>query len=309
LQLVTHLYKDHLLEEEHFLDWVLKNLDSCPPERLFLWLLLVSIYWQDLTSSRRRSKRLAESLLNHAEKVRANPLITSDLFSDEFVQLYGLDEQSEPSPVLGFLEETIIRLLVTNPVSFLLPKTWDKHGGILHTLSQRRALPQINRVVEDLSTRNRRLLRPSKSPSASTVDSTSRLYRLLDSVDYSISVRIDRLAYDCMELISESSTLISTVLQWASSYYREGSHRVYLVTRLLRRWSHLGADIDDGVLSYLHSMMSNRSNDPCVVFRIIAELVRSKTFSTGRYLQWLIATGSVSQGSDLSAVSSELFFL
>jgi mediator of RNA polymerase II transcription subunit 12 len=153
------------------------------------------------------------------------------------------------------------------------------------------------------------LLRPSKTPGASTVDSTARLYRLLDSVDYSVNVRIDRLAYDCMELISEYSTLISTVLKWASSYYREGSHRIYLVTRLLRRWSHLGADIDDGVLSYLHSMMPNRSNDPRVVFRIIAELVRSKTFSTGRYLQWLIATGSVSQGSDISAVSCVPFFL
>jgi mediator of RNA polymerase II transcription subunit 12 len=77
---VTHLYKEHLLEEEHFLDWVLKNIDICPPERLFLWLLLVSIYWQDLTSSRRRSKRLAESLLNHAEKVRENPYVDMDFF-------------------------------------------------------------------------------------------------------------------------------------------------------------------------------------------------------------------------------------
>jgi mediator of RNA polymerase II transcription subunit 12 len=228
-------------------------------------------------------------------------------FSDEFIlQLYGLEEQSESSPVLGFLEETVIRLLVTNPVSFLLPKTWDKHGDILHALSQRRALPQINRVIEELAARNRRLLRPSKSTGASTVDSTGRLYRLLDSVDCSVSIRIDKLACDCMELISDSSTLVSAVLQWASSYYREGTQRVYLATRLLRRWSHLGADIDDAVLSYLHSMMPNRSNDSHIVFRIIAELVRSKTFSTGRYLQWLIATGSVSQGSDLSAVSSLL---
>jgi mediator of RNA polymerase II transcription subunit 12 len=77
---VTHLYKEQLLEEEHFLDWVLKNIDTCAPERLFLWLLLVSIYWQDLTSSRRRSKRLAESLLNHAEKVRANHYVDMDHF-------------------------------------------------------------------------------------------------------------------------------------------------------------------------------------------------------------------------------------
>ena len=72
LQLTTHLFKEHLLEEDHFLDWVLKNIESCSSERLFIWLLIVSIpsYWLELTSSRRRGKILAESLLHHAEKVR-----------------------------------------------------------------------------------------------------------------------------------------------------------------------------------------------------------------------------------------------
>jgi mediator of RNA polymerase II transcription subunit 12 len=69
LQLATSLYKEHLLEDEHFLDWILKCLDSSPPERLFLWLLIGSLYGQDLTASRRRGKRLAEYLLSHAEKV------------------------------------------------------------------------------------------------------------------------------------------------------------------------------------------------------------------------------------------------
>lgn len=71
LQLATSLYKDHLLEEDHFLDWILKNLESCPPERLFIWLLIASLYGPELTASRRRGKRLAESLLNHTEKVRS----------------------------------------------------------------------------------------------------------------------------------------------------------------------------------------------------------------------------------------------
>lgn len=71
LQLTTHLFKEHLLEDDHYLDWVLKSLDTCSSERLFFWLLVVCIpdFWLSLISSRRRGKRLAESLLGQAEKV------------------------------------------------------------------------------------------------------------------------------------------------------------------------------------------------------------------------------------------------
>ncbi|KAF2703949.1 hypothetical protein K504DRAFT_417440 [Pleomassaria siparia CBS 279.74] len=286
LQLVTHLYKEKLLEEDHFLEWVLKNLEICPTERLFLWLLLVSIFWPNLISSRRRSKRLAEALLNQAEK------------------LYQLEAESQASPVLVFLEETIIRLLVTNPTALLLPMTWDKHGAVLRTLSQRRSHPQISRIVADLEKRNRRLLRPSSDASSTTVDAPGQVYRLLDSLDCSVNVHIDTLSDQCMELISDPKSLISTALAWASSMYRDGVYRTYLVTRLLRKWSLLGFDVDDGILSYLTRMSGHASNELRIVFRIVAELVRSKTFSIGRYLQWLIATGSLGYSSDFSAPST-----
>lgn len=55
---------------DHFLDWILNNVAICTSERLFIWLLIVSIpaYWRDITSCRRRGKRLAEALLNHVTK-------------------------------------------------------------------------------------------------------------------------------------------------------------------------------------------------------------------------------------------------
>jgi len=46
------------------------------------------------------------------------------------------------------------------------------------------------------------------------------------------------------------------------------------------------------------------SGEPRILFRIVAELVRSKHFSAGRYLQWLIATGSLGHGVDISSPSS-----
>lgn len=107
-----------------------------------------------------------------------------------------------------------------------------------------------------------------------------------------------------METMPDSTLLIAAVLQWACSCYREGDHRTYLAIRLLRKWNHLGADVYDGVISYLRDRSWVGSGDLRVVFRIVAELVRSKTFAVGRYLQWLIATGSLEHDADLSSVSS-----
>ena len=106
-----------------------------------------------------------------------------------------------------------------------------------------------------------------------------------------------------MEIIPDAIQLIAVVLQWACSCYRNGVHRTYLTTRLLRRWSHLGADVYDGIISFLRDMTWVETADLRIVFRIVAELVRSKTFAAGRYLQWLIATGSLGPDADLSSVS------
>jgi mediator of RNA polymerase II transcription subunit 12 len=130
-----------------------------------------------------------------------------------------------------------------------------------------------------------------------------RIYRLLDSVNYSANIGFDELAFVCLELMSDVGLLTVAVMQWASSIYRQGSHRIYLVTRLLRKWDSLGGDIYDGILKYLPMMASDKTQQPALVFRIIAELLRSSTFPLGRYLQWLIATGSLSHHQDLSSVS------
>lgn len=286
LQLATSLYKDRLLEEEHFLDWILKSLETCPPERLFLWLLVSSLYGQELTASRRRGRRWAESLLTHAER------------------LYQLEEESQMFPLIEYLEKTLAQLLATNSSCLLLPKAWEKHSPVLSRFASRSPHRQITSIVQDLDRRAKRLLHMSRNASSSTTASTRRLLLLLDSIDYRIRVHIEALAEQCMEVVSDARSLISTVLRWASSLYRDGSHRVYIATRLLRRWSQSGTDVDDGLLAYLLSTNAKLGCEPRNVFRIVAELVRSKTFSIGKYLQWLIATGSLNNTQDPSSPSS-----
>ena len=161
----------------------------------------------------------------------------------------------------------------------------------------------MTQAVKKLEERNNRLLQSSRNVSSSSQTPAGRVYRILDSVDYNSPVHIEELSFDCMEVISDAVHLIAVLLQWACSCYRGGPHRIYLATRLLRRWSHLGADVYEGVISYLRDISWDDHGEASIIFKIIGELVRSKTFPTGRYLQWLIATGSLGHDTDLSSVS------
>jgi mediator of RNA polymerase II transcription subunit 12 len=130
------------------------------------------------------------------------------------------------------------------------------------------------------------------------------LYDLLDGLDYQSTIFIDNIAFECMELVADHNRLVLAVLKWSSSLYRQGLHRAYLVTRLLRRWNQAGIDICEGIINYLPEMASDCSKEPGPVFRIISELVRSKTFLIGRYLQWLIASGSLNPALHLQTVKT-----
>jgi mediator of RNA polymerase II transcription subunit 12 len=180
----------------------------------------------------------------------------------------------------------------------------------IKALAAKRNHPQIIQAVENLDARNARLLQSSTRSKTSSRTAAARVFNKLDTINYKAPVRIEDISYECMEIMSNAVQLISALLQWACSCYRTGSHRIYLASRLLRRWSHLGADVYEGVISYLQNMTWADSGELHILLRIVAELVRSKHFSVGRYLQWLIATGLLGQDSDLASVgpqSSSLF--
>ena len=215
--------------------------------------------------------------------------------------------------MLHYLEGTLDRLITTQPSCLLLPATWAQHGALLQTLSERRSRPQLTLAVERLEQRNNRLLRSPKNVTLASGTPHGRVYGILDSVNYHSAVSIDDLSSECMEVIEDDVQRIAVLMHWACSSYREGIHRAYLATRLLRKWNHQGSDVYEGIVSYLQEMTWKDTGEVSILFKIIAELVRSKTFSIGRYLQWLIATGSLRNDVHLSQVrflfpfSSKLF--
>lgn len=70
LRLATHLYAEHLLDREHYMEWLVSGLETCSQAKLPMWLLVTQIYWKDLLRLRKYGRRLVVALLNQNTTVR-----------------------------------------------------------------------------------------------------------------------------------------------------------------------------------------------------------------------------------------------
>lgn len=81
LRLATHLYAEHLLDREHYMEWLVSGLETCSQAKLPMWLLVTQIYWKDLLRLRKYGRRLVVALLNQNTTVRSNPTWLRDLMN------------------------------------------------------------------------------------------------------------------------------------------------------------------------------------------------------------------------------------
>ena len=70
LQLTVHLYAEHLLDQDHFIDWTITSLSESGMHSLPVWLLITRKYWKEFPVYRRRGRRLALALVEQLSKVR-----------------------------------------------------------------------------------------------------------------------------------------------------------------------------------------------------------------------------------------------
>jgi len=70
IRLAAHFHAEHLLDREHYMDWLVSALENSPQAKLPLWLLITQIYWKDLLQYRKFGRRLAAALMNQMAEVR-----------------------------------------------------------------------------------------------------------------------------------------------------------------------------------------------------------------------------------------------
>lgn len=154
---------------------------------------------------------------------------------------------------------------------------------------------------EQISERNLRLRSPSLNLKRSSIHrSENDLICLLDRVSFNVD--IGTFASQCLAAVPDQVQLITLCLDWATTLARSGHARIYFVVRLFRRWAKSKIDLEAPILGFL----ATKSNVPQLqktnIYKLLAELVHSQNLSVGRYLQWLLARGTVTSVNTTESV-------
>ena len=182
--------------------------------------------------------------------------------------------------------------MLSYPACFLLPLSWEKDEALLRRTLKDSTTP-LSDAVEQIAIRNSQLqseiLQRGKTP-------RQKVIQLLDGSLENINVA--NLARACLEVYHDIDAFVMTCLQWGSSAHRSGHARIYLTARLLRRSCENQIVLDRCVLAFVATAAVCDGLSKPSLYRILAELFRSKHLSAGKYLQWLMARGSAFATSD-----------
>ena len=294
-----HLISEHLLDQHHYLSWILTSLQDTDLENLPIWILIMQLQFDELTGQRRRGKCLAKALLEHLRKVCCiYPFILSEL------QMTAGAQASEPpnSEVYGPIIQQIMRVLksmiTSAPDCFLLPRIWSRYEGTLRMeLSEADAATLA--CFEQISARNARFMSASREDTWQRLDTPrKRLIHLLDAMP--VDGNFVKLSKECLKTTADFDLLVATCFEWSASIHRNGEARIYMIARLLRQCSTVQAGLDDSIMKFLASIPGLPGLSVAAVYRVVAELLRSKHLSAGRFLSWLMARGRLHErmGSD-----------
>lgn len=192
------------------------------------------------------------------------------------------------------LSRFIQRLIHEQTSSMILPNSWDRYkDNVSSCLRPSNKLDLA--LFQSIAERNARVQRPRHSKQTVQRSPHQRILHLLNSMHSTHD--ISSISLTCLEAADDKDVLVSKVLEWVATPFRHGICRVYIGVRLLREWKSLGIDVDGFVLGFLARANSHRKLNMGNVYHVVSELVRSQTFSVGRYLQWLMAKGVTSQTS------------
>ena len=265
VKLATAFYAERLLDREHYLDWIVSCYARAPIDRLPIWIILVQLYWKDITAFGRRGRQLAEATLENLHQLTQGDTRTNNVLQAR-------------------LHKLVTIMAVTNRGCLIIPRTWQKYQ---HLLSHKAIAPD---AAQTIIRRNRRLLAPLVKTSQNVRCVLLTLFGILDA--HAPHIDIERLSAACQMIVPDLSKLVAALLEWAASAYRTGSHRAYLAAGIITNLHLKALDTDTAVLDYLR-LESGPAIVAADVYRVIAELIRGNHFSGGRYMQWLITSGAL----------------
>lgn len=275
IRLAAYLYAEHLLDRTGFLEWYLSFLDGSSMDVLPFALVLATMFWDDLMKLRRFSKRFAEIILTKSEIVMAN------------------NTDSQCLSLLRRLSIMASNMLLSHRESLVGSGDWERLNKLLVVVDHRLGAAEI--CLENVASRNIPLYglkggleRPSK------VSGRRKAVDYLDNLTLPYNTKA---IYRRLSSLLSGTELVSCIFEWAVTSLRTGQHRVYLGADLLRYAASEPQylDIQTPILELLSNIDVHIKVKRHDLFLLISELVRTRYFSIGTYLKWLIAKGVMSK--------------
>ncbi|RMD40578.1 hypothetical protein DV735_g4566, partial [Chaetothyriales sp. CBS 134920] len=276
LRLATRLYLENLLDRDHYLDWALKSFTLSKDEQLPSWLLVVQIYKQDMVKFRKRGRMLAEALLNKCTRMRDRPSAMAQSLTKR-------------------LKDTIRAVAVFHCNCFLMPDQWLAVREALESCldlnnpTERATMSYLDSVNERCMGANRHLYLAKMSQEDKVVSILDRAKAPYDLASLSNAL---------LEACPNTHKLATYCLEWATTKFRCGSARIYLTSRLLRRWLRQGLDLDPAIIQFFGQAATSpdRRNSGSLE-HIFFDLSRSHSFSASKWLQAMNVRGLPHQNS------------
>ena len=285
VNLATRLFSECLLDHNYHLDWFISCLETASIGVFPVWLAMLGIYWDSILRFRKRGRRLAEILLEKRQT------------------LASCKEADSVQPVVLRLSRCIKKLVRDSTSSVVLPDTWEGYRSTVVACMD--PDDQIDKaVLQTLSERNARVQRMRDGPRSSGQRSRRQYaISLFDSIR--TTQDINSICSVCVDAFHDDmASLVATLLEWTASSFRHGVFRVFAAVRFLRRWKVSGiVDVDSHILAFL---ADQQVDDVDNIYHVVSELVRSQTFSVGRYLQWLVAKGAVDGSNKKNKISADV---
>nr|POF16710.1 mediator of rna polymerase ii transcription subunit 12 [Quercus suber] len=270
IKLATSFFVEKLMDTDHYLDWIVTSFGGAPMERLPIWILIVQLYWKDLTSYVKRGRKLAEHSL------------------DRF-HLLGSNADTAGKAMQLQLQNLITILATTRRGCLVVPAKWAKFEHVFASRTSPTTVNARSLILKDVSRRNGRLTELLRKTATNTRSKVLDSCSSLDNVG--LNYNIASVTAQLQSFTPDISELVSTVFNWASSPHRQGQYRIYLAASIIKQLHTSGHDTDASILAYLCTPSDATMQHADNVHRVIADLVRRQAFSLGKYLRWLISSG------------------
>ncbi|KAI9754448.1 MAG: hypothetical protein M4579_004716 [Chaenotheca gracillima] len=287
IRLSAHLFSEHLLDQEHYMSWVISSFEKASLDTLPVWLLNLRIYWKPLARCRKFGRRLVPSLFDKIELAKSS------------------EKHDTSEDALKYMWALATDLIYGSPENLVNPTFWARHSPALakrHDVFRPSAQDRLKTIKE----RNEKLTSQIMERNPTAVRARE-LYELLDTLPPHTPPK--ELSDQVLEILRNPRLIFQILFRWASSPHRTGISRVYTAVRLTRKLKkdHF-LDTDEHILTAISTVI-DESCDQSNIYLLMSELVRSNDFAVGAYLQWLIARGTLSRPGELENPSCEVCLL